>query len=129
MDTVGQFLTRIRNAGTARHEKVDVPASNMRIGIAEILVQEGFIRSFKVAKDSKQGIMRVYLKYDEKGDHAISSIDRISRPGLRVYVNVDKIPVVRSGLGFAVLSTSQGMMSSNDAKKKNLGGELICSVW
>lgn len=129
MDTVGQFLTRIRNAGKARHEKVDIPASKLRVNLAEILAQQGFIRSYKVAKDSKQGIMRVYLKYDDSGHHAISSIARVSRPGRRVYVRAGEIPVVRSGLGTTILSTSQGLMSSAEAKQKNMGGEILCRVW
>jgi len=129
MDTVAQFLTRIRNAGTSKHEKVDMPASKFRVGIADILVQTGFIRSFKVAKDSKQGIMRVYLKYQESGEHRIANIQRVSRPGRRVYVKADGIPVIRSGMGMTILSTSQGLMSGHDAKEKNLGGELICKVW
>lgn len=129
MDTVSEFLTRIRNAGAAKHEKVDIPASKLRQNLAEILAQQGFIRSYKVAKDSKQGVMRVYLKYDEAGHHAISSITRVSRPGRRVYVSSTEIPVVRSGLGVAILSTSNGLMSGNDAKTKNVGGELICRVW
>jgi len=129
MDTIAEFLTRIRNAGTARHEKVDIPASKLRAGIAEILVNNGLIRSFKVAKDSKQGVMRVYLKYNEEGQHVINTIDRISRPGRRVYVKSNEIPVVRSGLGMTILSTSQGLMSGKEAQKKNLGGELLCKVW
>jgi small subunit ribosomal protein S8 len=129
MDTVAQFLTRIRNAGTARHEKVDIPSSKVRVGLAEILVNNGLIRSFKVAKDSKQGVMRVYLKYTETGDHVINSIDRISRPGRRVYVKANEIPVVRSGLGMTIVSTSQGLMSGKEAQKKNLGGELVAKVW
>ena len=129
MDTVAQFLTRVRNAGVARHEKVDVPASNFRVGLAEILADKGFIRSFKVAKDSKQGVMRVYLRYSEGGEHAITNIQRVSRPGRRVYVKSTDIPVVRSGMGMTIISTSQGLMSGDDAKKNNLGGELICKVW
>ena len=129
MDTIAQFLTRIRNAGTARHEKVDIPSSKVRVGLAEILVNNGLIRSFKVAKDSKQGVMRVYLKYTESGEHVINSIDRISRPGRRVYVKSNEIPVVRSGLGMTILSTSQGLMSGKEAQKKNLGGELVAKVW
>ena len=129
MDTIAEFLTRIRNAGTARHEKVDIPASKLRAGLAEILVNNGLIRSFKVAKDSKQGVMRVYLKYDENGVHVINTIDRISRPGRRVYVKSNEIPVIRSGLGMTILSTSQGLMSGKEAQKKNLGGELVCKVW
>ncbi|PIS10320.1 MAG: 30S ribosomal protein S8 [Bdellovibrio sp. CG10_big_fil_rev_8_21_14_0_10_47_8] len=129
MDTIAQFLTRIRNAGIARHEKVDIPASKLRVGLAEILVGNGLIRSYKVAKDSKQGVMRVYLKYSEDGEHVISKIERVSRPGRRVYVKSTGVPVVRSGLGMTILSTSQGLMSGQDAQKKNLGGELICKVW
>lgn len=129
MDTIAEFLTRIRNAGTAKHEKVDVPSSKLRVGIADILVNNGLIRSYKVAKDSKQGIMRLYLKYDETGEHAINKIDRVSRPGRRLYVKSNEIPVIRSGLGMTILSTSQGLMSGKDAQKKSLGGELICKIW
>ena len=129
MDTVSEFLTRVRNAGESRHEKVDVPASKLRANLAEILAGLGFIRSFKVAKDSKQGIMRVYLKYGAEGEHAISNIQRVSRPGRRVYVKAGEIPVIRSGMGTTIISTSQGLMSGKDAQSKNLGGELICKVW
>ncbi len=129
MDTVGEFLTRIRNAGAARHEKFDIPASKVREGIAKILVEEGMLRSYKVAKDSKQGIMRLYLKYDDNGEHAISNLVRASRPGRRLYVKGDAIPSVRSGMGFCILSTSKGLMSSKSAQKQNVGGELICRVW
>jgi len=129
MDKVGEFLTRIRNAGAAKHEKVDIPASRFRQGLAEILVKQGYIRSYKVAKDSKQGIMRVYLKYNEAGHHAIESISRVSRPGRRVYVRADQVPVVRSGMGVTILSTSMGLMSGTEAKEKNMGGELLCKVW
>ncbi|MGZ3791031.1 MAG: 30S ribosomal protein S8 [Bdellovibrio sp.] len=129
MDTISQFLTMIRNAGAAKHEKVDLPASKVRAGIAQILVNEGLIRSFKVAKDSKQGIMRVYLKYDEAGNHVISSIDRVSRPGRRVYVKSDRIPKVRSGMGMTILSTSKGIMSGKQATEQKLGGELLATLW
>ena len=129
MDTIAQFLTLIRNAGAAKHEKVDMPASNMRAGIAQILANEGLIRSFKVAKDSKQGIMRVYLKYDEAGNHAINSIDRASRPGRRVYVKSDEIPTVRSGMGMSILSTSKGIMSGKQAADAKIGGELLATLW
>ncbi len=129
MDTISQFITVIRNAGLAKHEKVDVPASKVRIGISQILANEGYIRSFKVAKDSKQGIMRIYLKYDDAGNHVMTALDRVSRPGRRVYVENDKIPSVRSGLGMSILSTSQGIMGSKQAKEKKLGGELLCTLW
>ena len=129
MDTISQFLTVIRNAGAAKHEKVDLPASKVRAGIAQILVNEGYIRSFKVAKDSKQGIMRVYLKYDENGDHAIQAIDKVSTPGRRVYVKSDNIPTVRSGYGMTILSTSKGIMSGKQAADQKVGGELLCALW
>jgi small subunit ribosomal protein S8 len=129
MDTIAQFITVIRNAGRAQHEKVDVPASKMRAGIAQILANEGYIRSFKVAKDSKQGIMRVYLKYSESGEHVITAIDKVSTPGRRVYVKANQIPKVRSGLGMSILSTSKGIMSNKQAAEENLGGELLCSIW
>ncbi len=129
MDTIGEFLTRIRNAGSAKHEKVDVPSSNMRVGIATVLRDAGFIKSFKVVKDGKQGMMRVYLRYDEKGRHVISNISRVSKPGRRVYVRCEEIPNVRSGYGISILSTSKGVMSNKEAVEKKLGGELICTVW
>jgi small subunit ribosomal protein S8 len=108
---------------------VDIPSSKVRVGLAEILVNNGLIRSFKVAKDSKQGVMRVYLKYNENGEHVINKIDRVSRPGRRVYIKSTEIPVVRSGLGMTIVSTSQGLMSGKEAQKKNLGGELVAKVW
>ena len=129
MDTISQFLTVIRNAGAAKHEKVDLPASKVRAGIAQILANEGYIRSFKVAKDSKQGIMRVYLKYYENGDHAIEAIDKVSTPGRRVYVKSDNIPTVRSGYGMTILSTSKGIMSGKQAADQKIGGELLCALW
>jgi small subunit ribosomal protein S8 len=129
MDTIGQFLTRIRNAGLAKHEKVDIPSSNVRVGIATVLRDTGFIKNFKVVKDGKQGIMRVYLKYNDEGRHVITDISRASRPGRRLYVRCEKIPSVRSGYGISVLSTSKGMMSSKQATEQKLGGELICTVW
>lgn len=129
MDTIGEFLTRIRNAGLAKHEKVDVPSSNIRAGIATVLRDSGFIKSFKVVKDGKQGMMRIYLRYDENGRHAITDISRASRPGRRVYVRCQEIPNVRSGYGISILSTSKGVMSNKEATEKNLGGELICTVW
>lgn len=129
MDTIGEFLTRIRNAGLAKHEKVDIPCSNVRVGIANVLRDSGYIRNFKVVKDGKQGIMRVYLEYKDDGHHAITAIDRASRPGRRHYVRCSEIPNVRSGYGMSVLSTSKGIMSSKEATEKKLGGELICTIW
>lgn len=129
MDTIAEFLTRIRNAGMARHEKVDIPASNVRLGIAKILEQNGYIRSFKVAKDGRQGIMRVYLKYNEGGKHIITAVNRISRPGCRRYVKSDEIKPVRSGFGISILSTNRGIIDDNEAREKKLGGEILCEIW
>ncbi len=129
MDTIGDFLTRIRNAGMAKHEKVDVPNSNMRVGLAKVLQEAGYIRSYKVAKDGKQGIMRVYLRYDKAGTHTIKKVHRVSTPGRRLYVSASDIPQVRSGYGLAILSTNKGVLSGQEASKQNVGGELLCKVW
>lgn len=129
MDTIGEFITRVRNAGAAKHEKVDIPSSNVRVGIAKILLDEGYIRSFKVVRDGKQGVMRVYLKYNEKGKPVITAIDRVSRPGRRVYVKSTDIPRVRDGFGISILSTNRGVVSGDTAKTDNLGGEVLCNVW
>jgi len=129
MDTVASFLTVIRNAGKAKHDKVDVPSSNFRVGISKILQDSGYIRTFKVAKDSKQGFIRIYLKYDDAGNHVIENIKKISKPGRRVYVGAAQVPRVRSGLGMSVLSTSKGILSDKQAAQLNVGGELICTLW
>lgn len=129
MDTIAQMLTIIRNGVQAKLEKVDMPSSKTRENIAKILTTEGFVRSYKVAKDSKQGVMRIYLKYDENGQSALTNITKISTPGRRSYVHADKIPVVRSGTGACILSTNKGMITGHEAKKLNIGGELICTVW
>lgn len=129
MDTISEFLTRIRNAGQAKHEKIDIPSSNMRVGVAKVLQETGFIRSYKTARDSRQGVMRVYLKYNEKGYHAIQFVEKVSRPGRRIYVRSTEIPNVRSGFGVTILSTNKGIMSGEQAKAQNLGGELLCKLW
>ena len=129
MDTVGDFLTRIRNAGMARHEKVDVPSSNLRKGIAKILMENGYIKNFREANDGKQGVMRVYLNYDARGNTVISKLQRVSTPGKRVYVKSSEIPQVRSGYGLAVISTSQGIMSGKEATQSKVGGEYLLKVW
>ncbi len=129
MDTIGDFLTRMRNAGMAKHDKVDVPCSNMRVGIAKVLQDAGYIRQYKAAKDDKQGVMRVYLRYDQKGRHVITEVSRVSRPGKRVYVGANDIPKVRSGYGIAILSTNKGVISGEQAVKENVGGEVLCRVW
>ncbi len=129
MDTIGDFLTVIRNGVKAGPDKVDVPSSKMKEAIAEVLKKTEYINNFKVVKDGKQGVMRVYLNYSEIGKPKIEGIRRMSRPGRRYYVNSEKIPNVRSGYGLSILSTSKGVMSGGEAKKQNLGGELICLVW
>lgn len=129
MDTIAQMLTIIRNASSARLEKVDMPASKVRENIAKILINEGYARSYKVARDSKQGIMRIYLKYDEQGHASFSNLQKVSTPGRRVYVQATEIPVVRSGTGQSIISTNKGIMTGKEAKKNHLGGELLCLVW
>jgi small subunit ribosomal protein S8 len=129
MDTIGDFLTRVRNAGAARHEKLDIPASNVRVGIAKILLENGYIRSFKVVRDNKQGVMRVYLKYSDKGKPIITAIDRVSRPGRRVYLKSQNIPQIRNGFGISILSTNRGVVDGDTAKKENLGGEHLCNIY
>lgn len=129
MDTIAQMLTIVRNGSKARLEKVDMPASKMRENLAKILADTGFIRSFKVAKDSKQGIMRIYLKYNDAGVPALTTVQKVSRPGKRHYVGSENIPQVRSGTGLCILSTNKGLLTGNDARKNNVGGELLCVVW
>jgi small subunit ribosomal protein S8 len=129
MDKVADFLVAIKNAGRAKKDKVDLPASNLKVSIAEILASNGFIKSFRVARDSNISLMRIYLKYDARGNHAISEIERVSTPGRRVYVKPRDIPNVRSGLGIAILSTNLGILSGRDATQRNVGGEFICKVW
>ncbi len=128
-DPVADMLTRIRNASSVFHDSVDVPASNLKKEVARILKEEGYIRDFKVADDGKQGVIRVYLKYAPPKRQVISGIKRISKPGLRVYAKQDSVPRVLGGLGVAILSTSRGVMSDRDARRANVGGEVLCYVW
>jgi small subunit ribosomal protein S8 len=129
MDKIAEMLTVIRNGSAAKLEKVDMPASKVRENIVKLLVNEGFARSYKVARDSKQGIMRVYLKYNESGEPGFTNLQKVSTPGRRVYVQSTEIPVVRSGTGQSIISTSKGIMTGKAAKASNLGGELLCLVW
>lgn len=129
MDTIGDFCTCIRNAMLAGREKVDVPSSNMRKNIAGKLKQFGYIRGYRVVEDGKQGLMRVYLKYDEKQQPAINSIQRLSKPSCRRYIKAGDIQDVRSGYGLTILSTNQGILSGKEARQKKLGGELLCEIW
>ena len=128
-DPIADMLTRIRNANTSKHATVDIPASNMKKAIAQILLDEGYIKSFEEIKDEKQGIIRVTLKYDENGNRVISGLKRISKPGLRIYVNKDELPQVLNGLGIALISTSKGIKTDKEARKEGVGGEVLAYVW
>ena len=129
-DPLGDMLSRLRNANKAKHEKVDIPASNLKVHIARILKDEGYIKNYKVIKDGKQGILRIFLKYEgETKKQIISGIKLLSRPGLRRYVHKAEIPLVLRGLGLSILSTSKGVLPDKEARKQNVGGELLCSVW
>ncbi len=129
-DPLADMLTRIRNANKARQEKVDVPASNFKMQIARILKDEGYLKNYKVIKDGKQGVLRIYLKYEgETKIPVLSGLKRVSRPGLRRYVRQDEIPLVLRGLGLSILSTSKGVLTDKEARKLNVGGELLCLAW
>lgn len=127
-DPIGDMLTRIRNAGRARHEKTVIPASKLKRAIVQVLKDEGYIKDFVVHEDGKQGEITVFLKY-ENGENVIRSIKRVSRPGLRRYVPKDEIPRVLNGLGIAILSTSKGVLVDREARKAGVGGELLCTVY
>jgi small subunit ribosomal protein S8 len=128
-DPVADMLTRIRNASSARHEKCLVPRSRLKVRIAEVLKEEGFIKDFLVHEDGPQGAITILLKYSADREPAISDIKRVSKPGLRRYVPTDSIPRVLNGMGIAILSTSKGVMADREARKQKVGGELICTVW
>ena len=128
-DPVADLLTRIRNASHARHASVDCPASNMKKAIAQILVDEGYIKSMSVTDDDKQGVIHMTLKYNEDKSPVITGIKRVSKPGLRIYTSCDKIPKVINGLGISIISTNQGVMTGKEARSKNLGGEVLAFVW
>jgi small subunit ribosomal protein S8 len=128
-DPIGDMLTRIRNASRARHEKVLIPASRLKMRIAEVLKDEGFIKDYVLHEDAVQGAITVLLKYTSDREPAISDIKRVSKPGLRRYVPTDSIPRVLNGMGIAILSTSKGVMVDREARKQKVGGELICTVW
>lgn len=128
-DPIADMLTRIRNALKARHQKVDVPASNLKLEIARILKEEGYIANYKIAEEGSQKLIRVYLKYLANNQPALSHLERISRPGCRVYVGSKEIPRVLGGLGVNILTTPRGVMTGKQARKDNVGGELLCQVW
>ena len=128
-DPIADMLTRIRNGNNAKHESVDIPASNIKKQLAQILLDEGFIKGYDVIDDGKQGIIRIDFKYGPNNEKVLSGIKRISKPGLRVYVKADEVPRVLGGLGIAILSTSKGIMTDKVARKEGIGGEVICYVW
>ena len=128
-DPIADMLTRIRNAGQAKFKTVDIPASNMKKSIAEILFNEGYIKAYEEIENDNQGIIRVSLKYSEKGQKAISGLRRISKPGLRIYASKDELPKVLNGLGIALISTSKGVMTDKEARKLGVGGEVLAYIW
>ncbi len=128
-DVIADMLTRIRNASNAKHATVDIPASNMKKSIAEILVNEGYVKSYQVIDDGKQGVIRVTLKYGQGKTKVIRGLRRVSKPGLRIYASCEDMPRVMNGLGVAIISTSKGIMTDKQARKENVGGEVIAFVW
>ena len=128
-DTIADMLTRIRNANAAKHASVDIPASNMKKQIAQILLDEGYIKNFKVIDDNKQGIIRVTLKYTDTKAQVITGLRRVSKPGLRIYSNCKDMPKVMKGLGIAIISTSKGIMTDKKARELNVGGEVLAFIW
>ena len=128
-DPIADMLTRIRNANMVRHDKLELPASNLKKEVAKILKREGYIRDVEFVDDKKQGVIRIFLKYGQGEERVISGLKRISKPGLRVYTNSDEIPRVLNGLGIAVISTSSGVITDKEARQKNVGGEVLAYVW
>lgn len=128
-DPIADYLTRIRNANMAKHDSVEIPASNIKKSISEILKREGFIRDYEVADDNKQGVIKVFLKYGPNGERVISGLKRISKPGLRNYVSAEDLPKVLNGLDIAIVSTSAGVITDKEARQKNVGGEVIAYIW
>lgn len=128
-DPIADFLTRIRNASRAEHEKVDIPASRLKVRIAEILKNEGFIKNYRVLDDNRQGTLRVYLKYGPGNERLISGLVRVSKPGRRVYVTHDRIPTVLGGMGVTIVSTSRGVLTDREARQQKVGGEVLAYVW
>lgn len=128
-DVVADMLTRIRNANTAKHETVEIPASNVKKAIAKILLDEGYIKAYEVTDDNKQGVITITLKYGENKQRIIQGLRRVSKPGLRIYASSQELPKVKNGLGVAIISTSKGIMTDKEARKQNVGGEVLAFVW
>ena len=128
-DPIADLLTRVRNASTAKHDTVDIPASNMKKAIAQILVDEGYVKGMQVTEDNKQGVIKLTLKYDENRRPVITGLRRVSKPGLRIYAGCEKLPKVLNGLGIAIISTPKGVMTDKQARAENVGGEVLAFVW
>jgi len=128
-DPLADMLTRIRNAGMVRYETVDIPMSNLKVGVAKVLRDEGYISDYKIIEDNRQGILRIALKYGPNNERGISGLRRVSKPGLRKYVKADDIPKVMSGLGISILSTSKGIITDREARRLSIGGEILCEAW
>jgi small subunit ribosomal protein S8 len=128
-DPIADMLTRIRNAGKAKFIKVDIPGSKLKTDLARVMLQQGYITDYKFVEDGKQGILRVYLKYDKDKKHVIYGIERVSKPGRRVYLKSQDIQPVLNGMGVAVISTSKGIVTDKDARRENVGGEILCKIW
>ncbi len=128
-DPIADLLTRIRNAGAAKHTKMDIPSSKLKVALATVLKEQGYIKNFKTITDDQQGILRIYLKYDDAREFVIHEIKRVSTPGRRVYVRKSDIPVVKNGLGCSILSTPKGVLHDVAAREANVGGEILCTVW
>ncbi len=128
-DTIADLLTRIRNATSAKHETVEIPASNMKKAITQILLDEGYIKKFVVSEDGKQGMIKIFLKYTDNKKSVITGLKRVSKPGLRIYSDVENMPKVMKGLGIAIISTSKGVMTDRKARKENVGGEVLAFIW
>ena len=128
-DPIADMLTRIRNANNSRHVTVDIPASNMKKAIAEILLKEGYVKNVEIIDDNTQGVIRITLKYAENKQKVLSGLKRVSKPGLRIYASKDELPRVLKGLGIAIISTSKGIMTDKEARKQNVGGEVLAFIW
>jgi small subunit ribosomal protein S8 len=128
-DPLADMLTRIRNAGMVRYATVDVPMSNLKVGVAKVLREEGYINDYQIIEDNKQGTLRIELKYGPRDERVISGLRRVSKPGLRKYVKADDIPKVMSGLGISILSTSKGIITDREARRLSIGGEILCEAW
>ena len=128
-DPLADMLTRIKNAGMVRYETVDVPMSSLKVGVAKVLREEGYIKDYEIIEDDKQGTLRIALKYGPNNERVISGIRRVSKPGLRQYVKADDIPKVMSGLGISILSTSKGIITDREARRLHIGGEILCEAW